>query len=136
MSSVNRLLWVDDDAGSVLVPLGRLLTKRSHIDIDIASDYATAIHLLNERAYSAALIDAILPPGPRGPTGPYLGVHLAEYISAHYPQITIVVLSVVPASEIQETLRGLHAEYFSKLNLFDSEEFDRLASLLRSKSGS
>jgi hypothetical protein len=134
MSSKNRLLWADDDADSLLAPLGRLLRKQSQLEIDVASDYDTAIHLLQEKTYSAAVIDTILPPGIRDSArASYLGIRLAQYISATYPDIKIALLSVVPVLEVEEQLRGLDLAYFEKLHVFEMNNFDRLVSYLIGK---
>jgi CheY-like chemotaxis protein len=136
MLKISKILWVDDDATSILAPLGRLLRKRGQLEMDIESDYETAIHLLSKNQYSAVLVDILLPHSNANSTvqsagGILLAQHIRDREDLQYPlgkRIPIVILSVVPSAEVDDQLKDLGVHYFDKVTLLDS--LDRLISLL------
>jgi len=133
-----RVLWVDDDAGGLLQPLGRILS-RSGLNLETAPDVDTALHCLRKELYDAYLLDLILPyrPGSLSPLPPLGGLAIANEIRnledkdpsrKHAP---IVFLSVIRGEDIAEELEDLHAVLINKTMLLDRGMIESLTSTLK-----
>lgn len=141
-NSILKILWVDDEANRLLMPLKRML-EREGLSVDVATNFNQAEQMLRTSSYSGALIDVIIPVGGDSPSlSPYLGITLARGIrSGSYfdnnhsqgtsPDIPLSLLTVVREEEILEQLHGLNILYFDKTSLLSDDSITRLTLSLR-----
>jgi len=100
-----RILWVEDDA-SVIKDQVRPLEKDG-CKIDIAEDMMQVLSLMEVLGeYDLLLLDILIPDGSRKPTNlnSYVGVDLLYKIRALYPDLPVIVLTVVTDPKIQEKI--------------------------------
>jgi CheY-like chemotaxis protein len=134
-----NVLWVDDEAEATLRHLGRSLVRRG-VFLTRALDYDTAVKRLRESKFDAFLLDVILPGGlGESSLGPYGGIRLASEIRALEHQegvdepAPIVILSVLPRKDLEESIRELDLVYFDKLELLNTGVLERIVEILKGR---
>lgn len=138
-----HLLWADDDCNGLLVPLGRLLTRKGHFIVAKAEGYSTAMQKLDEARgaentkIQTLLLDIILPfADGSGALASDLGLTLAER-SVNYGVKTIAFLTVVRLDEVIDKYNALVSNnldvrfaYFDKTTMLEPNELEALIEYL------
>ncbi|MEK6284789.1 MAG: hypothetical protein AABO57_03530 [Acidobacteriota bacterium] len=142
-----RLLWVDDDATSLLRPLGLFFEREGWL-VSAAADISTAEHLLRSEPFDVVLLDLVFDDPASWRSGGLGGLELAEKLQnkelgPKNADVPTLFLSVVPRDEIAEKTgeRWTAHYHFDKAALLDQDMIKQLlaalkqAALARTKEG-
>src|SRR5262249_39897850 len=126
---MRHLLWIDDEADSVLRPLKKML--EDDFTVDVATDVETALERMKGQKYDSFLIDVIF-----DWSHDLAGIRLAERIleerkGGEVPIVTF--LSIIRQEELTPELKRLGATFFNKMDLLDAGRVEELRQVLQGK---